>query len=134
MVSTIRAGLNKMQLPKKDISNRTEIELLMKTFYESLLTNEEIKPVFAHTNFEVHMPHIVSFWSFVLLDEEGYKTNVFDKHVNLPIKEEHFEIWLNHFEATVNNLFSGEKAELAKLRAQTIAYTFKEKLRAMGKF
>ena len=119
---------------KKDITTRSDIELLMKTFYESLLTNEEIKPVFANTNFEVHMPHIVAFWCFVLLDEEGYKTNVFDKHVHLPIKENHFEIWLSHFEKTVNDLFAGEKAELAKLRAQTIAYTFKEKLRAMGKF
>lgn len=119
---------------RHDIRNRNDIERMMKTFYDSLLTNEEIKPVFAHTNFEVHMPHIVSFWSFVLLDEEGYKTNVFDKHVHLPIKENHFDIWLAHFENTVNDLFEGEKAELAKLRAQTIAYTFKEKLRGMGKF
>ena len=123
-----------MSLSKKDITTKADIELLMKTFYESLLTNEEIKPVFANTNFEAHMPHIVSFWCFVLLDEEGYKTNVFDKHVNLPIKENHFEIWLQHFETAVNHLFIGEKAELAKLRAQTIAFTFKEKLRAMGKF
>lgn len=123
-----------MSSSKKDIANKADIELMMKAFYESLLTNEEIRPVFAATNFEVHMPHIVAFWCFVLLDEEGYKTNVFDKHINLPIKEHHFEIWLHHFETTVNNLFEGEKAELAKLRAQTIAYTFKEKLRAMGKF
>ena len=119
---------------KKDISNKSDIELMIRTFYSSLLTNEEIKPVFANTDFEAHMPHMIAFWSFVLLDEEGYKTNVFDKHVHLAIKEEHFGIWLEHFEKTINSLFEGEKAELAKLRAQTIAYTFKEKLRNMGKF
>lgn len=119
---------------KHDIENKTDIELMIRTFYASLLTNESIKPVFANTDFEAHMPHMIAFWSFVLLDEEGYKTNVFDKHVNLPIKENHFEIWLHHFESTINSLFKGEKAELAKLRAQTIAYTFKEKLRRMGKF
>lgn len=118
---------------KQDIRNREDIELLVRKFYDTLLTNESIKPVFDNLNFEKHIPHIVSFWAFVLLDEAGYNTNVFDKHVNLPIKEEHFDIWLNHFERTVNDLFEGEKAELAKLRAQTIAFTFKAKLKQMGK-
>ena len=117
-----------MKSGKKDISNKVDIELMVKTFYASLLTNEEIKPVFANTDFEAHLPHMIAFWSFVLLDEEGYKTNVFDKHAHLPIKKEHFDIWLHHFEKTINNLFEGEKAELAKQRAQTIAYTFKTKL------
>ena len=119
---------------KHDIRNKEDIELMIRSFYASLLTNEIIKPVFANTDFEAHMPHMIAFWSFVLLDEEGYKTNVFDKHVNLGIKEEHFEIWLNHFEKNIDSLFEGEKTELAKLRAQTIAFTFKEKLKNMGKF
>jgi hemoglobin len=118
---------------KRDIETKTDIERMIRTFYASLLTNEEIKPLFANTDFEAHMPHMVAFWSFVLLDEEGYKTNVFDKHVHLPIKEEHFEIWLQHFENTINTLFKGEKAEMAKLRAQNIAYTFKIKLKNMGR-
>lgn len=118
---------------KHDIRNREDIELLVRKFYDTLLTNESIKPVFDNLNFEKHIPHIVSFWAFVLLDEAGYNTNVFDKHVNLPIKEEHFDIWLTHFERTINDLFEGEKAELAKLRAQTIAFTFKAKLKQIGK-
>ena len=118
---------------KQDIRNKADIELMIRTFYASLLTNESISPVFANTDFEKHMPHMIAFWSFVLLDEEGYKTNVFDKHVHLNIKEEHFEIWLHHLEKTINDLFVGEKAELAKLRAQTIAFTFKTKLKDLGK-
>ena len=119
---------------KSDIKNHADIELMMRTFYGSLLTNEEIAPVFSNTDFEAHMPHMIAFWSFVLLDEEGYKTNVFDKHVHLPIKEHHFEIWIEHFERTVKTLFKGEKADLALSRAQTIAYTFKKKLESMGHF
>ena len=118
---------------KHDITNKADIELMMRTFYGSLLTNESISPVFANTDFEKHMPHMIAFWSFVLLDEDGYKTNVFDKHLHLHIKEEHFAIWLEHFEKTVNDLFEGEKAELAKLRGQNIAYTFKNKLKQMGR-
>lgn len=118
---------------KTDIKDKNDIELMVRTFYSSLLKNESIKPVFANTDFEAHMPHMIAFWSFVLLDEDGYKTNVFDKHVHLQIKEEHFGIWLSNFEKTINDLFEGEKAELAKQRAQTIAFTFQMKLKQMGK-
>lgn len=118
---------------KPDISTKANVEHMVKSFYESLLTEESMKPMFAHIDFEKHMPHMVAFWSFVLLDEAGYTTNVFDKHVNLGIKKEHFNTWLTHFENTVNSHFEGEKAELAKQRANLIAYTFEKKLTALGK-
>ncbi len=86
-----------------------------------------MKPPFEGLDFEKHVPHIVAFWSFVLLDEEGYKTNVFDKHVNLPIKPAMFDIWLEVWIKTVDALFKGEKAELAKQRATVLAFTFKSK-------
>lgn len=113
---------------KPDIDNKERIEQMIRSFYTSLLTNEQIKPVFVNTDFEKHMPHMVAFWSFVLLDEAGYTTNVFDKHVNLGIKQEHFAIWLEHFENNINKQFAGPKAELAIQRARTIAYTFENKL------
>lgn len=118
---------------KHDIRNKEDIELMIRTFYASLLTNEKISPVFANTDFETHMPKMIAFWSFVLLDETGYNANVFEKHLHLHIKEEHFGIWLHHFEKTINDLFSGEKSELAKQRAQSISYIFQNKLKQMGK-
>lgn len=117
----------------KDISNEIDVEILVKTFYANLLQNEDIKPVFIGVDFEKHMPHMVAFWEFVLLDKEGYTTNVFDKHVNLPLKTEHFGIWLTTFENTVNSLFAGENAEKAIFRAKTIAFSFESKLKQMGK-
>ncbi len=116
-----------------DITNSLDVELLVKTFYSNLLLNEEVKPIFDHVDFEKHMPHMIAFWEFVLLDKEGYTTNVFDKHVNLPLKAEHFAIWLKTFENTVNYLFEGEKANMAIQRAQTIAYSFETKMKQMGK-
>ncbi len=117
----------------KNITNPSDVELLVKTFYSNLLLNEEVKPIFEHVDFEKHMPHMIAFWEFVLLDKEGYTTNVFDKHVNLPLKAEHFEIWLKTFESTVHYLFEGEKANMAIQRAQTIAYSFETKMKQMGK-
>ncbi|MDP3555949.1 MAG: group III truncated hemoglobin [Bacteroidota bacterium] len=116
-----------------DIKSREDIERLIFAFYDKLLQVEDIKPVFDGINFQSHVPHIVSFWSFVLLDEAGYKTNVFDKHINLPIKLYMFDVWLEVFTETVDNLFKGEKAEMAKQRAATLAYTFKSKWETIKK-
>jgi hemoglobin len=111
----------------KDIESRKDIEILINLFYSNLLKIDEIKPVFEGLDFEKHVPSIVSFWALVLLDEEGYKTNVFEKHTNLPIKLHHFDTWLNAFTTTVDSLFKGEVAELAKQRAISLTFTFKSK-------
>jgi hemoglobin len=111
----------------QDIENRSDIEKLIRRFYSELLAIPEIKPVFEGLDFDKHIPHIVHFWSFVLLDEEGYRTNVFEKHLSLPIRPEMFDTWLRIWCVSVDELFSGEKAELAKLRATSLAYTFKTK-------
>jgi hemoglobin len=110
-----------------DIKTKTDIELIINTFYEKLLQNPEMKVVFEGIDFKNHVPQIVHFWSFVLLDEEGYKTNVFEKHLHLPIKLPQFDIWLDTFTKTVDELFTGEKAELAKQRATVLTFTFKSK-------
>ncbi len=116
-----------------DITTTGDVTLMVKTFYANLLLNNEVKPMFEHVNFEQHLPHMVAFWEFVLLDKPGYTANVFDKHVNLALNTNHFKIWLTVFETTVNNLFEGLNANKAIFRAQTIAFSFESKLKQMGK-
>jgi hemoglobin len=111
----------------KDIASRADIELLVRAFYTRLFEIKDMKVVFKDIVFEDHVPRIVHFWSFVLLDEEGYKTNVFDKHLHLPIKSQQFDTWLEVFTATVKEHFAGERADMAIQRATTLAYTFKTK-------
>ncbi len=122
-----------METPLLDITSKTDIEKWIRAFYKELLLNEEMQLVFEGLDFEKHIPHIVQFWALVLLDEEGYTTNVFDKHIHLPIKEHHFDTWLTAFEKVSRQLFTGEKINLAIQRAHLIAYTFKSKLKQMGK-
>lgn len=111
----------------KDIATAQDIELLIQKFYEDLLQIPEMKAPFEGLEFEKHIPKIVQFWSFVLLDVEGYKTNVFEKHLHLPIHLPMFDTWLNVWLKTVDALYKGEKAELAKQRATVLAFTFKSK-------
>lgn len=114
-----------------DINDKADIEKLMRLFYDQLLQVPGMAPVFEGINMEAHLPHIVQFWAFVLLDEEGYKTNVFEKHLSLPIKSSQFEQWRQVFTDSVNQLFNGERAEMAKTRAATLAYTFENKWKAL---
>lgn len=118
---------------KKDITQHKDVVLLVHTFYEHLLRHEEMKPIFAELDLQQHLPKIIAFWEFVLLDKDGYTTNVFEKHMHLSLSEKHFEIWLNTFSNTVNLLFEGEKAQTAISRANVLGYTFQNKLKAMGK-
>ena len=75
------------------------------------------------------MPKMISFWAFVLLDEAGYKTDVTEKHMKMRLKKEHFDQWLLLFNETVDTLFKGEKAELAKQRAFLVGWTIQSKMK-----
>jgi hemoglobin len=46
----------------------------------------------------------------------------------MPLKKEHFDRWIELFNETVDALFSGEKAQLAKERAFLIRWTLESKI------
>lgn len=115
-----------------DIQTKEDVLLLVDTFYDRVLTNEKLAHFFAHIDFEKHKPKMVHFWSFVLLDESGYTTNVFDKHANMKATSVDFNEWVRLFHETVDELFEGENASTAKFRATTLGYTFGSKLDALN--
>jgi hemoglobin len=112
----------------KDIQTKEDITLLVNTFYGKVLNDEQLAPFFKRLNFESHLPKMIHFWSFALLDEPGYTTNVTDKHLQMPLKKIHFDQWLFLFNETINQFFIGKKAEMAKQRAAVIAWTINSKL------
>lgn len=115
--------------PMKDIETREDIATLVDAFYATVVNDELLRPFFAEINFEEHKPRMVHFWSFVLLDEPGYTTNIFDKHAHLPLTSIAMQRWTELFELQVKMLFEGAKASQAVLRAKTIAWTFSEKMK-----
>ncbi len=116
-----------------DIQSKEDIVLLVDTFYEKVMKQGDLSPFFAELDFAHHKTRMIHFWSFVLLDEAGYTTNVFDKHVHMALEDKHFDTWLTIFETTVMELFAGEKAETAIFRAKTIGWSFKEKFKHLRK-
>ena len=113
----------------KDITTTEDVQFLVDTFYGKVLENKELQPFFRHLDFEHHKPKMVHFWSFVLLDVSGYTTNVTEKHLNMPLKHEHFQLWLALFAETIDAHFEGEKATMAKERARVIAWTIESKIK-----
>jgi len=111
-----------------DISSKEDVTQLVHAFYEKVLLDQELSPLFSDLNFEIHMPKMIHFWSFALLNEPGYTTNVVEKHLQMPLKEVHFERWLFLFNETIDDFFSGEIANQAKQRAQLIGWTIKSKI------
>jgi hemoglobin len=47
--------------------------------------------------------------------------------MHMPLSPAHFERWVSLFHETVDALFSGGKAEMAKQRASLIAWTIQNK-------
>lgn len=119
----------------KDIATRGDIELLMNTFYERLLADENISYIFtdvAKLDIKTHIPVIADFWETVLLNKNVYHNNTMKIHLDLNDKtsltKTHFDIWLKHFNNSVDELFVGDTALLAKQRAKSVATVMQIKI------
>ncbi|MDB5226742.1 MAG: globin [Bacteroidota bacterium] len=113
---------------KTDISSRKDIDFLIKTFYDKLLQDDLLQHIFRQTilpDLEAHLKTIADFWDSILLDADIYRGNVTEKHIALDKKftlsKNEFDRWLLLWKQTIDALFSGEKSEMAKFRAQSIA-------------
>ena len=120
---------------KKDISSREDLFLLVKNFYEKLLSDETISYLFtdiAKIDLDHHIPILVDFWDSILFQSDTYRKNAMQPHLILhqksPLQKHHFETWLMYFNNTIDELFEGEKAFIAKERAKSIATVMQIKL------
>ena len=121
-----------MPNPRPDIATEADIRLLVDGFYAKVGQDALLGPVFndvAHVDWPRHLPVMYDFWSSLLLGTTRYHGRPFPKHVPLPIDAAHFQRWVALFEANVNELFVGTRAEEAKVRARGIATLFEHRLR-----
>ena len=123
---------------KKDIATREDLLLLVTRFYDKLLNDGSISYLFtdvARINLEHHLPVLVDFWDSILFQSDTYRKNAMQPHLVLhqksPLKNHHFDSWLRYFNETVDELFEGEKAFIAKERALSIATVMKIKIKQL---
>lgn len=112
----------------KEIESRKDIQLMVDTFYSKVQEDEALNQIFnviAKVDWESHLPKMYDFWETLLFHKVSYKGNPMRIHKLLhemhPLKKEDFEKWLVLFCETIDELFVGDRAELAKSRAQSVA-------------
>lgn len=113
---------------KKDIETREDIVRLVDTFYDKVKVDPTIGFIFdevAKVDWGRHLPRMYSFWSSILLGEKTFDGNPMAKHVELgritPMTETQFSAWKKLLTETIYELFEGNKADEAIIRAENIA-------------
>ena len=125
---------------KKDIADRNDLLILLTSFYKKLLADKSISYLFtdiAKIDLPHHMETLVNFWDSVLFQNDVYRKNAMQPHLNLhqksPLQKHHFDTWLRYFNQSVDELFEGEKAFLAKERALSIATVMQIKVSQLSR-
>ena len=124
---------------KKDIRTRTDIERLVDRFYEKVKADDLLGPVFndiARVNWERHLPVMYDFWDNTILFSGTYSGNPMLLHQLLhdrfALTEAHFERWIDLFNTTTDELFTGDNASMAKHRAKSIAAVIRSNVLGPG--
>lgn len=110
---------------QKDIQNKEDVKRFVDAFYAKVKCDALLSPVFAAKipadAWPSHLQRIYAFWKAILFAETGFDGNPMQKHFSLPVAEEHFDRWVSLFTQTIDEDFSGPRAEEAKKRAASIA-------------
>jgi hemoglobin len=112
---------------RSDIATPEDVRRLVDEFYGAIRRDELLNPIFtdvAQVDWEHHLPQMYAFWNSVLLGLPGYRGAPFLPHQKLPTTPEHFRRWVALFQATVDRLFAGARAQQAKDAASSMAHTF----------
>lgn len=121
----------------EDIAGRSDIEMVVRSFYEVAMADSSIGHFFTKVvalDLELHLPRIVDFWESVLFGVGKYQGNPVRKHIDLHhisvLQPQHFERWLEIWTDTIIALYSGPKADEAIAKAQMMADLMMYKIKA----
>ena len=113
-----------------DITTQDDIYKIVDEFYKKLFADERISYIFTDIvpvdkKMEEHLQILVKFWSQALLGTGGYVNNLTQIHIDVHLKskltKELFDIWLHHFETSINENFEGFNAERMKNMAHNLS-------------
>jgi hemoglobin len=109
-----------------DILSGKGIQQMVNSFYANARQDELLGPIFerAITDWQDHLPTMYQFWERLLFGHSDYAGNPFEKHLPLSLQAVHFTHWLKIFIKTIDENFTGLKAEEAKRLAKNIAGSF----------
>ncbi|CAN5317858.1 hypothetical protein BH09BAC5_BH09BAC5_07880 [soil metagenome] len=115
----------------KEILSIDEIKVLVDSFYDKIKIDPLLGGIFNGVigdRWPVHLEKMYRFWQTILLEEHTYFGSPFPPHAQLPVEQKHFDRWLELFRETIDEHFTGAKAEEAKERADKMAIMFFSKI------
>ena len=117
-----------------DIETEQDVRFLVGHFYTRIREDAVLGNIFdniATVDWTEHIPTMCEFWETVLFHRPGYKGNPLLPHIQLDrrmrterdagIQPADFGRWIDLFQSTVDELFSGPRAEGAKRGALAMA-------------
>jgi hemoglobin len=111
-----------------EIRDRTGIDeamisVLVRAFYAQVRNDPLIGPIFEEKvdDWNHHLEKLCAFWSSVVLMTGRYHGQPMQAHLSLQIRAEHFERWIEIFEATALSVCPRNAADVFIDRARRIA-------------
>ncbi|MBT8279679.1 MAG: group III truncated hemoglobin [Bacteroidia bacterium] len=115
-------------MEKKDITSREDIHFLVSTFYNKVRSDVLLAPFFSGIeDWDEHLERLTTFWESSLFLKTKYYGDPLKAHVKVDqehgntMGQEHFGQWMNLWYETVDQLFEGERAQMAKNRARKMS-------------
>jgi hemoglobin len=122
-------------MKKKDIVNRKDIESLVDHFYEKVKIDAQLGPIFteiARVDWDKHLPRMYEFWENIAFQTGQYTGNPMTAHYRIhairPFTTADFNRWLALFGETLDEHFEGDRTELIRQRALSIATVMQIKI------
>jgi hemoglobin len=120
---------------RKEIETRKDIGLLVERFYGKVKGDDLIGDIFNNEllfRWDTHIPIMIDFWESVLLGSAAYRGNTMRVHIELnkkhPLKPEHFARWKKLFFETLDEHFTGVRAEEAKKKVELMEVLMQTKI------
>jgi hemoglobin len=115
----------------KEIENRADVSLLVRSFYAKIRVNELLGPIFnkaiPENNWESHLEKLTDFWETNLFGIPKFKGNPMQAHRNVDrdnqksIDMAHFGHWIQLWYETIDEHFTGSLADKAKRASRKMA-------------
>ena len=107
---------------KKELNDEQDIATLIDSFYKKVLEHDRLAYFFTEAihNWSFHKQQFIKYWSSQILFTDSYEGTPLHRHVHIDqhfekgFTRQHFDDWAALWQETVEELFVGDKAELAK--------------------
>lgn len=116
-------------MTRTQITDEADIASLIDHFYEKVLKHPLLSYYFSEAihNWPFHKDRFVQYWSKQILFADTYPETPLHRHVAVDrqfeqgFTKKHFEEWERLWVETVDELFEGDKADLAKESGRNMA-------------